>query len=375
VKQDDNAVMGNFAIDSRLIGDRSPVFVIAELSCNHLGSLDTALATVRAAKDAGADAIKFQHYTPDSLTLPIRSGDKGDFWMHGGTEWDGDWLYNLYARATTPWEWTEPLTRLAREINLIWFSSPFDGAAVDLLQSVDCPAYKIASFEMNDPALLQRVAETGKPVIFSTGMARSLEQITATVQRLRDSGCRDVGILKCLSAYPAVLDELHLDTIRILRETFRDDQHVIIGLSDHSADDDVIVASVALGARVIERHIILDKTLRDAHGQLSADVTFSLEPREFHAMVEKIRKAEKIVGDGTTGLSLGKSQKKNLQFTRSLYFAADLPAGTVLTAAHVRSVRPGWGDDPVNLPRYIGRKLKAAVTQGTRASLDLLEPE
>jgi pseudaminic acid synthase len=365
--------MGSFAIGSHRVGDGSPVFVVAELSCNHLGNLETALQTVRAAKDAGADAIKFQHYTPDSLTLPIRSGPHGDFWMQGGTQWDGDWLYNLYAVAATPWEWTRQLTSLAQSINLTWFSSPFDGAAVDLLKEFDCPAYKIASFEMNDPALLRRAAETGKPVIFSTGMARSLEQVIETVATLKDAGCHDIGVLKCLSAYPAVLEELNLSAIALLRDTFVNEAGLAVGLSDHSADDDVIVASVALGAKIIERHLILDKGLKDAQGRPSPDVTFSLEPHEFRSMVEKIRKTEQMLGSRRTGLSLGDAQKKNLQFARSLYFAADLPAGTVLTADHVRCCRPGWGDDPANLPKYLGRTLRKAVTLGTRASLGLLQ--
>lgn len=360
--------MVNFKIGDRWVGDGHPVYVVAELSCNHLQDLDLARETIKAVAKTGIDAVKLQTYRADTLTLPITSGEKGDFWMQGGTEWDGDWLWNLYERAATPWEWHRELIELSRSLGVECFSSPFDASAADFLESLGVYAYKIASFEANDVGLLEHVAKKGRPVIFSTGMAVSLQMISRAVATLRSNGCRDIGILKCCSSYPANISELHLATITPIRQQFE----AVVGLSDHTTDGDVIVTAVALGAKIIERHVILDRSLRDRQGRLSPDVNFSLEPGEFKSMIDHIRKVETALGNAQDGFKLGEAQKKNLQFTRSLYVKKDIKAGELFTPENIGSTRPGWGDDPANLPLYLGKRAARDLKLGMRATLDIV---
>lgn len=320
-------------------------FIIAELSANHGGKLETALATVRAAKDAGADAIKLQTFTPDTITLDC---DNEFFQINNGSLWDGRNLYDLYQEAHTPWEWHKHLFDAAKQEGLVCFSSPFDKTAVDFLEDFQVPAYKIASFEIQDIPLIEYVASQQKPIIISTGIATE-EDIALAVTTCRNAGNEQIILLKCTSSYPAPIELANLKTIPDLKKRFG----VEVGLSDHTQGIIAPTVAVALGARVIEKHFILDK------GIGGPDVEFSLDPQEFKEMVASVRSAESALGMAT--YELDEKVKKNRQFARSLFVVADIKKGEAFTEQNVRSIRPGFG----LAPKYLNEVLNQ------RASLDL----
>lgn len=324
------------------------VFIIAELSANHNGSLENALETIRAAKRTGADAIKLQTYTPDTITIDC---DKEDFKIKG-TIWEGKKLFDLYKEAYTPWEWHQELFDVAREEGLICFSSPFDKTAVDLLEDLGAPAYKIASFEITDIPLIEYVASKGKPVIISTGIA-GLEDIELALDACRRIGNEQIILLKCTSSYPAPIEEANLAMIPDLAKRFG----VITGLSDHTLGITVPVAAVVLGARVIEKHFILDRSIG------GPDASFSLDEKEFTAMVQAVREAE--VAIGKVDYTITDKMKKSREFSRSLYVVEDIKAGEVITEENVRSIRPGFGMHPKFLKEVVGRIAEVNLEKGT----------
>jgi pseudaminic acid synthase len=344
-------------IAGRKIGPDHEPFVICELSGNHNGSLERALALVDAAAATGADAIKIQTYTPDTITI---QSDRPEFRLSGGL-WDGRTLYDLYAEAYTPWDWHRPLFDRARDLGVPIFSSPFDDTAVDLLESLDAPAYKIASFELVDLPLIQRVAATGKPMILSTGMASEVE-IAEAVDAAKAAGARDLVLLHCISSYPAAIDQANVRTVPALAERFG----VLAGLSDHTPGTAVAVAAVAQGAVVIEKHFTLAR--RDG----GPDAEFSLEPAEFAALVRDCKDGWRSLG--RAGLSRSGTERANAQLRRSLYVVADIAKGEVLTHANVRSIRPGLGLPPKELPGVIGRNAARALKRGEPLSWDQLAP-
>ncbi|MFJ3056122.1 pseudaminic acid synthase [Herbaspirillum sp. NPDC087042] len=334
-------------IDGRKIGpDQSP-YIIAELSANHNGSLETALRIITQAKQAGADAVKLQTYRADTITLDV---DRPEFHIKGGL-WDGRSLYELYEQAHTPWEWHKELFDHARQLGITIFSSPFDHTAADLLESLGAPAYKIASFEAIDLPLIRYVASKGKPMIISTGMADETE-IAEAVDAARSGGCQELVLLHCVSGYPAPAEDYNLRTIADMRERFG----TLVGLSDHTLDNTTAVTSVAMGSCIIEKHFTLD---RNGGGP---DDSFSLEPADLVALCRDTKTAWKAMG----GIDYGRkaSERGNVQFRRSLYFVQDLEAGQVITAEAIRSVRPGYGMAPKHLPELIGRRVRQAVRYG-----------
>lgn len=332
-------------------------FIVAELSANHGHSLETALKSVEAAKKAGADAIKIQTYTADTITLDCKSED---FVVKGTALWDNRTLHDLYKEAYTPWEWHKAIFDKAKSLGLVCFSTPFDKTATDLLEELGNPIYKIASFEITDIPLIEYVASKGKPVIISTGIS-TLEDIELAVQTCRKVGNNDITLLKCTSAYPAPIEAANLRTMLDLKERFG----VKIGLSDHTEGADVAVAAVALGAEVIEKHFILDKSIG------GPDAEFSMEIDEFAEMVKSIRNVGKALGSvcypGDTSKISGR------QFCRSLYVAEDIKKGEVFTTENVRSVRPGFGLHPKYLPQILGKRAVRDLEKGTRFSLDFVE--
>lgn len=348
--------MNSMKIKGREIGEGQPVYIIAEMSANHNGDYAQAVALIHAAKDAGADAVKLQTYTADTLTI---DSDAQYFRVDGGTLWDGRTLYELYGEAYTPWEWQPRLKAVAEEIGLHLFSSPFDATAVDFLETMNVPAYKIASFELVDIPLIQRVARTGKPLILSTGMA-TLAEIEDAVGAAREAGATQVALLKCNSAYPAPPEGMNLRTIPDLAARFG----VPVGLSDHTLDLAVPITAVALGACIIEKHFTLS---RDVPGPDSA---FSLEPSEFRAMVDAIRTAEKALGTVQYGVSA--EEEKSVVFRRSLFVVEDVRAGETFTEKNVRSIRPGDGLPPKHLPDVLGKYAKTDISRGTPLSWDNL---
>jgi len=332
------------------------VFIIAELSANHNGSLESALETIRAAKRTGADAIKFQTFTPDTITIDCK---KDDFKIKG-TIWDGKNLYDLYKAAYTPWEWHKGLFDVAREEGLICFSSPFDKTAVDLLENLGASAYKIASFEITDIPLIEYVAGKKKPIIISTGIA-GLEDINLAVETCRHAGNQQLILLKCTSSYPAPIEEANLAMIPDLASRFG----VIAGLSDHTLGITVPIAATMLGARVIEKHFILDRSIG------GPDASFSLDEQEFTAMVKAVREAE--IAIGKVDYTITDRMKKNREFSRSLYVVEDIKAGDLITQANVRSIRPGYGMHPKYYRGIIGKKAKTDIERGTPLTWDDIE--
>lgn len=318
---------------------KNKVFIIAELSANHNGSLATAIKTIQAAAACGADAIKLQTYTADTITLNI---DREDFRIKGGTLWDGKNLYALYEEAYTPWEWHEELFRVAKEEGLVCFSSPFDKTAVDFLENLHTPMYKIASFEITDIPLIQYVASKGKPMILSTGIA-AYDDIALAVSTCRAEGNEDITLLKCTSSYPAPLEEANLLLIQKMAADFG----VNVGLSDHTMGWLAPVVATSLGAVMIEKHFILNRS------QGGPDSEFSLNTEEFTYMVNAVREAEKALGEAT--YTLTKKQEEGKQFARSLYIAEDIKAGEIYTEQNLRSVRPGFGAHPKHLADYLGK--------------------
>jgi N-acetylneuraminate synthase len=343
-------------IGGRQIGPDEPAYLIAELSGNHNGDFDRAVATIRAAAAAGADAIKLQTYTADTLT--IRS-DRPDFVVPGSGPWGGRTLYDLYEEAHTPWDWHPRLFEEARRCGVAMFSTPFDDSAVAFLEELGAPAYKVASFELVDDALLRRVAETGKPVILSTGMA-SLEETAHAVETLRAAGATELVVLRCTSSYPAPDESMNLSTIPVLAATLA----CPVGLSDHSLGTAAAVVAVSLGACLIEKHF----TLSRADG--GVDSHFSLEPAEFESLVRDVRRAEAMLGAPTFGA--GVAEEGSVVFRRSLYITDDVREGEVLTPRNVRSIRPGFGLSPRYLDVVLGKRVRRAVARGTPVTWDLI---
>lgn len=343
------------SIDGKAIGADQAPFVIAEMSANHNGQFEAALRIIDEARLAGADAIKIQTYRPDTITL---KSDLPDFQITDGL-WAGRTLYDLYEWAHTPWEWHAPLFEHARRQGITIFSSPFDTSAVDLLESLGAPAYKIASFEAIDLPLIRYVASTGKPMIISTGMADEGE-IQEAIDAARSGGCKELAILHCVSGYPAPAEDYNLLTIPDMAKKFG----VPIGLSDHTLDNTTAIASVALGACIVEKHFTLD---RSGGGP---DDSFSLEPAELSALCKGARTAWSALGRVDYGRKA--SERGNVRFRRSLYFVKALKAGEVVTADAIRSVRPGFGAPPKLLDEVIGKRLKVAVAENSRVELDQL---
>ena len=337
--------------------EKDGVYIVAELSANHNGSLEIAKESIKVAKEIGANAVKLQTYTPDSLTLNC---NKEDFIIKGGTLWDGKTLYQLYKEAMTPWEWHEELFNYAKEIGIDIFSTPFDKTAVDFLEQFNPIAYKIASFEITDYELVRYTASKGKPIIISTGIA-TIEEIQDVVEICRSVGNNDIILLKCTSAYPAPLEDANLARIPNLAQTFG----VVAGFSDHTLGTTAPIVATTLGAKVIEKHFILDKSLG------GPDAAFSLDKEEFAQMVKAVRDTEKLIGK--IDYSLNEKRKKSRQFARSLYVAKDIKKGEIFTKENVRSVRPGYGLHPKYLPQVLGRKARKDIEKGTPLSFDLID--
>ncbi len=333
------------------------VYIVAELSANHGHKLENALASVRAAKAAGADAIKIQTYTADTITLDC---DAPDFQVKSGTIWDGVTLHQLYEQAYTPWEWHKAIFDEAKRIGIDCFSTPFDKTAVDFLNELGNPIYKIASFEITDIPLIEYAASKHKPMVISTGIATP-DDIQAALDACRKVGNDDITLLHCVSSYPAPLESVHLRTMMDMAERYG----VRVGLSDHTMGSDVAIAAVAMGATMIEKHFILDRAIG------GPDASFSMEPNDFDAMVHSIRNVEKALG--TVTYKLDPSAIKGREFARSLYVAQPIKAGEVITEENVRSVRPGYSLHPRYLPQIIGKRIKADKKIGDRLSLSDFE--
>ena len=343
--------IGNYTISST-----SPVFIIAELSANHNGSLDTAIETIRAAKRAGANAIKFQTYTADTITIDSK---KEDFLIKG-TIWEGRNLHDLYTEAYTPWEWHEQLFDVAREEGLECFSSPFDPSAVELLEKLNVPAYKIASFEITDIPLIELVASKGKPIIISTGIAE-LEDIELAIDACERMGNENIALLKCTSSYPAPIEEANMIMVKDFAERF----NMIVGLSDHTIGSTAPVVATCFGARIIEKHFILDRSIG------GPDASFSMNEAEFTEMVKAVREAEKAIGK--VDYNLTDKQKKGKDFSRSLYIVEDIAEGEVITEKNIRSIRPGFGLHPKFYKEVLGKKAKKEIERGERLKIEDLE--
>jgi pseudaminic acid synthase len=339
-------------INGRRIGPGEPVYLVAEISANHNQKFEKALFLLQAAKEAGADAVKLQTYTPDTLTIP---SNRPVFRVGGGTLWDGRTLYELYREAYTPWEWQPKLKETAEELGLGFFSTAFDPSAVDFLEKMGVPVHKVASFEIVDIPLVEKMARTGKPLILSTGMA-TLEEIEEAVRAAREAGAEEIAILKCNSAYPAPPEEMNLRVIPRLAEIFG----VPVGLSDHTLDTSVPVAAVAMGACIVEKHFILSRL------DGGPDSAFSVEPREFKAMARAIRTAEKALGEVRWGVN--QSEEKSKVFRRSLFVVQDIKSGEIFTEENVRSIRPGMGLPPRHLKEILGRAARMNVERGTPLS-------
>jgi N-acetylneuraminate synthase len=343
-------------IENRAIGTEYAPFIIAEMSANHNGSIENAFKIITMAKQSGADAVKLQTYRPDTITL---NSDAEEFQIHGGL-WDGKTLYQLYAEAHTPWEWHAPLFDHARKLGITIFSSPFDNTAVDLLEDLDAPAYKIASFEAVDLPLIKYVASTGKPMIISTGMADA-QEIQEAIDAARTGGCKELAILHCISGYPAPAADYNLLTIPNMMQRFG----LVTGISDHTLGNASAIAAVALGASIIEKHFTLD---RKGGGP---DDSFSLEPSELAALCRDAKTAWQALGQVDYGRK--SSEQGNVKYRRSLYFVKDLKAGDVITADAVRSVRPGFGLEPKFIDQIIGRKLNTNVKINSPVKLDVID--
>jgi pseudaminic acid synthase len=343
-------------IDGRSIGPGNPVYIVAELSANHHQEFERAVRLIGAAKEAGADAVKLQTYTPDTIT--VRSSRK-EFRIGGGTIWDGRSLHELYGEAFTPWEWQPRLKEIANAAGLALFSSPFDEAAVDFLEQMNVPAHKVASFELVDIQLIQRIARTGKPMIMSTGMATA-DEICEALTAAREAGAREVALLKCTSAYPSPPDEMNLRTIVELERRFK----VPAGLSDHTMGIAVPVAAVALGARIIEKHLTLSRS------DGGPDSAFSLEPHEFKAMVDAVRFAEKAVGEVRFGST--ERERASLAFRRSLFVVEDMKRGEIFTDKNVRSIRPAHGLHTRYLLKILGQHATRDIEKGTPLDWNLV---
>lgn len=346
------------SIKDRRLGPEETVYIIAEMSANHNQDYEQAVKIIEAAKDAGADAVKLQTYTPETMTLDCRN----QFFQVQGTIWEGQNLYDLYTKAYTPWEWQPKLKEIAESLGMDLFSTPFDFSSVDFLEKMNVPAFKIASFEVVDLPLLRRVARTGKPIIMSTGMA-NLGEIDEAVQTIREAGGSQLALLKCTSAYPAPPSEMNLRTIPHMAEAFG----VPVGLSDHTLDIATPIAGVALGACIVEKHLTLSRQIQ------SADSAFSLEPQEFREMVQAIRTAEKALGRVNYGVTKQEISIRN--FRRSLFVVEDMQAGETFSEKTVRVIRPGYGLHPRYFEKVIGSKAQKSVVKGTPLSWNLIDDE
>ena len=337
--------------------NENKVFIIAELSANHNGNIETAIKTIKAAKRAGADCIKLQTYTPDTLTIDSK---KSDFIIKSDSVWDGTNYYDLYKKAYTPWEWHEKLFRVAKEEGLVCFSSPFDKTAVDFLESLNVPAYKIASFEITDIPLIEYVASKGKPIILSTGIA-NIEDIELAISTCKKIGNNDIALLKCTSSYPAPIDEANMCMIKDLAERF----NVISGLSDHTIGSTVPIVATSLGAKIIEKHFIIDRSIG------GPDASFSMNEQEFKEIVKAIREAESSIG--RVNYKLTEKQKKGRNFSRSLYVTEDIKKGELITENNVRSIRPGFGMHPKHYNQILGKKVRFDIERGTALNSNQIE--
>jgi N-acetylneuraminate synthase len=342
-------------IADRTIDIDSRPYIVAEISANHLGKLDNALRLIELAGQAGADAVKLQTYTADTITI---NHDGAEFRISGGL-WDGRTLYDLYQEAHTPWEWHKPLFEKGKEVGITIFSSPFDASAVDFLEELDCPAYKIASFEAIDLPLIAKTAATGKPLIISTGMA-NLEEISEAVEVARSNGCKELALLHCISGYPTPVGEVNLKTLVDMQKRF----NVVTGFSDHTVDKIVAPAAVAIGARIIEKHLILDRKLG------GPDAPFSIEPSELTELVNACHAAWQA--SGSVSYDPAPSERPNLQFRRSLYVIKDMQAGDQFTSENIRSIRPNSGLPPKYLPEILGKRVNRAVKKGTPVKWDIV---
>ncbi len=343
----------SFYIDA--IKNSTRTYIIAEMSANHAGSLEWAKEIVHAASEAGADCIKIQTYTPDTMTIDC---DKDYFRIRGGT-WDGETLYQLYQKAYTPWEWQAEIKEEAEKVGLDFLSTPFDKSAVDFLEDLGVGSYKIASFELVDVPLLKYVASKGKPIILSTGMSE-LSEIDEAVRAIREKGNDQIALLRCASAYPAITDEMNLKTMQNMEEIFS----VPVGLSDHSMGSVGAVTAVALGAKVIEKHFCIDRSIENP------DASFSMDPKEFGQMVKDIRQAEKAIGHISYGAT--KQEKINIVFRRSIFCVQDIQKGEILTEDNVRIIRPGYGLQPKYYPEILGQTALSDIKRGTPLSFDMI---
>ncbi|WP_264559521.1 pseudaminic acid synthase [Flavobacterium sp. N2270] len=342
--------MITFKIKDILVGNDSPCFIIAELSANHGGDIKIAIETIKAAKRAGADAIKLQTFKPETITINCKNDD---FKINQGTLWDGQFLYDLYKTTALPWEWHNELINTATSEGLICFSSPFDKTAVDFLETLNVPAYKIASFEITDIPLIEYTASKMKPIIISTGIAE-LADIELAVEACKRVGNHDIALLKCTSSYPAPIEEANMIMVKDLAERF----NVVSGLSDHTMGATVPIVATAFGAKIIEKHFILDRSIG------GADASFSMNEEEFTVMVKAVREAEKAIGK--VDYALTEKQKKGRDFSRSLYIAENIKKGAVFTEENLRSVRPGFGLHPKYYNQIIGTVADKDYEKGDR---------
>ncbi len=330
------------------------VFLVAELSANHGGDIKIAIDSIKAAKKSGADAIKLQTYTPNTMTIDSK---KTDFIVNGGSIWDGQTYFDLYEKAHTPWEWHWELFKVAREEGIVCFSTPFDKKAVDFLEDLNNPIYKIASFEINDIPLIKYVASKGKPIILSSGIA-TIEDIKLALETIRAEGNNQIALLKCTSSYPAPINEANLSMISDFKQKFK----VVIGLSDHTISNTSAIVATSLGAKIIEKHFILDKSIG------GPDSSFSLDVKEFSNMVKAVRETESAVGE--INYELTKKQKSGKIFSRSLYVVKNSDKGETITEENLRSIRPGYGGHPKYLNKLIGKQFKNNFQRGDRFTND-----
>ena len=346
-----------FVINQRSIGSGKSVYIIAELSANHNHDFNQAVKLIHAAKEAGADAVKLQTYTPDTLTINC---ENKYFKIGEGTIWEGKNLYSLYQEAYTPWEWQPDLKKIANDLGMDLFSTPFDFSSVDFLEKMNVPTYKIASFEIVDIPLIQKIARSGKPIIMSTGMA-SLAEIEEAVDAIRNEGNDQIALLKCTSAYPALPEDINLKTIPDMAKKF----NVPVGISDHTLGITVPIAAVALGACIVEKHFTLSRK------NPGPDSSFSLEPHEFRTMVDSIRETEKALG--TVNYSVTEHEKASRVFRRSLFAVDDIVEGEIFTEKNIRSIRPGYGLPPKYFHDILGKKAKENISRGTPLHWDLIQ--
>lgn len=344
-------------IGKRIIGKKNPVYIIAELSANHNQNFDDAIELINAAKNSGADAVKIQTYTPDTMTIDC---DNDFFRIGKGTIWEGRTLYDLYSEAYTPWEWHVKLKGYANKQGLDFFSTPFDTTSVDFLEKLKVPVYKIASFEIVDTPLIRRIAQTSKPIILSTGMA-TVSEIDEAVQTIRNEGNNSLALLKCTSSYPALPEEMNLKTIPHLSELYG----VPVGISDHTLGISVPVAAVALGACIVEKHFTISRKIP------GPDSAFSLEPQEFKAMVNAVRETEKALGK--INYQITENERANRTFRRSLFAVKDIEKGEIISQEHIRSIRPGYGLQPKYINDIIGKRAKYKINRGTPLQWCMLE--